>query len=855
MATFPPGRRTRWNSAEDPVTVRVVVVAERVQPAHHRVEGPVDGQVAHVSHQVVGRTARRLGVGTGLLDVGRRDVDARHQHPGRGEAAGDPTVATRRVEDPGPGREVEESEDLGGVGVRVLVVDRVLVEVEVVVTERALHVERHASSSPPVGSGCMPDPEDLSFDGATAVRPTADPGLFEADVHEHWTVGDKPNGGYLLALLGRAARVTGRGGGGPDWEVVSSAITYLRPPDLGPATVRTTLLRQGRSASHVRAVLAQDGRDLVDAVFVLGDAAGRADGPLRRHRAAARHRRRRSACACPPDPRRRLRGDHGRPRPPARSGHAPLHRFTPADDARAELRGWTRFADGREPDPLSLLFSVDAIPPATLMIGSTRLGAHAADVGLRAGPPGAGLARHPHDGQPGDRRHGRRDLRPVGQPGPGGGAVHPAGAAPLPRRAPAERGRHPALACRRAPDRGRAAARPIARDASWRRLGPSEPERIAQLCRPIDGRPAVARRARRLPVRAATSPPSSSATRRPGSWPPSRATTAPTSGSWRSTRRTAGGDSGTRSCRRPRTGPSAAGHRSLTTGADPPYFLWPGVPSTETALVCLFERRHYGRIETNFNMDVDLLAHPGRPGGHTSAGPEDAAELDEWSWRRIGPTGGSRSCAPSHKGNLVIAREDGGAGPVTAFCAFEVNRRGLLGPVAVRPDLMGQGAGKGVLLGALHELRRRGAEPGVGRVGRTGRAVRRGRRSGERRLLRLPQGAHVNLLPVPRTLELTGNWCRTGHRAAASTDRCRPQGYELHIGASGVELVGADDAGLFYGEATLTQLARLHDGALPTGARCATTPTSRCAASCSTSPATRCRRWPRWRHSSTAWPR
>ena len=90
-------------------------------------------------------------------------------------------------------------------------------------------------------------------------------------MHELWTVGDKPNGGYLLALLGRAARVTGRAGGGPDWEVVSSAITYLRPPDIGPATVRTTLLRQGRSASQVRAVLAQDGHDQVDAVFVLGE--------------------------------------------------------------------------------------------------------------------------------------------------------------------------------------------------------------------------------------------------------------------------------------------------------------------------------------------------------------------------------------------------------------------------------------------------------------------------------------------------------------------------------------------------------------------------------------------------------
>jgi hypothetical protein len=42
-----------------------------------------------------------------------------------------------------------------------------------------------------------------------------------------------------------------------------------------------------------------------------------------------------------------------------------------ADSPRAELRGRARFADGREPDALSLLFSVDAIPPATLMIGSS----------------------------------------------------------------------------------------------------------------------------------------------------------------------------------------------------------------------------------------------------------------------------------------------------------------------------------------------------------------------------------------------------------------------------------------------------------------------------------------------------
>ena len=152
----------------------------------------------------------------------------------------------------------------------------------------------------------------------------------------------------------------------------------------------------------------------------------------------------------------------------------------------------------------------------------------------------------------------------------------------------------------------------------------------------------------------------------------------------------------------------SAGHTSMTTGADPPYFLWPGVPSTETALMCLFERRHYSRNEANYNMDVDLLDLPEDPGGHYLAGPADHDDVDEFmaaNW----PNWRAEVVRALSKGNLVLARDDGDTGAVSAFCAFEVNRRGLLGPVAVRVELMGQGRGKGVLIGALHELRRRGA--------------------------------------------------------------------------------------------------------------------------------------------------
>ncbi len=224
----------------------------------------------------------------------------------------------------------------------------------------------------------MPDPGDLalSFDAVTALQVTDDPDVFGASIHPLWAVGDKPNGGYLLALLGRAARdVVGDGDGAAGWEVLSSSVTYLRAPGSGPATVRTTLLRRGRTAAHVRAVLSQADRDdLVDAVFVLGELP---DRPAVRYDGTPPF--------AAPDPEDCVRLT---PQIPdgvyvgimdvldLRLDPTTLPFATPGPGpgpagAPAELRGWTRFADGRPPDALSLLFLTDAIPPATLMIGST----------------------------------------------------------------------------------------------------------------------------------------------------------------------------------------------------------------------------------------------------------------------------------------------------------------------------------------------------------------------------------------------------------------------------------------------------------------------------------------------------
>jgi hypothetical protein len=196
------------------------------------------------------------------------------------------------------------------------------------------------------------------FTDATRVH-AGDDGGFDADLDPLWTVGGKPNGGYLLAILARAA--VEAAGTHPD-PLTSSAV-YLSPPDPGPAAVTVEVLRTGRSASQVRARLSQKDRTCVEALFTLGALA--AAGEPRWVDAPA-----------PP-----VAAEQDLLPTPA---HAPgtglridmLEQFEQRIDWQAvgdppgELRGWLRLPDGAAWDPISLLFAADAFPPATFTLGS-----------------------------------------------------------------------------------------------------------------------------------------------------------------------------------------------------------------------------------------------------------------------------------------------------------------------------------------------------------------------------------------------------------------------------------------------------------------------------------------------------
>jgi GNAT superfamily N-acetyltransferase len=149
-----------------------------------------------------------------------------------------------------------------------------------------------------------------------------------------------------------------------------------------------------------------------------------------------------------------------------------------------------------------------------------------------------------------------------------------------------------------------------------------------------------------------------------------------------------------------------AGTRAVTVGADPPYFLFPGVPTTEPELCYLLERHHFMREEVNYNVLIDVANLPESPSEVEFPRSDQREEIEVWSLQHW-PNWRPELLRAFDQGSLVVSRDPNG---IACACAFDVNRSATLGPIASRPDLIGKGAGKDLLLGALHHMSTKGYE-------------------------------------------------------------------------------------------------------------------------------------------------
>lgn len=126
--------------------------------------------------------------------------------------------------------------------------------------------------APPAGAA----PANL-FSVASAVRSLGD-GTFTADLSSDWTVGSRPHGGLLLALLGRSGVQVVASASGADrtdnLDPLVVSAEFLRPPEIGPVLLRTELRKLGSTASVVAVRIEQRGRSCVDATVTVGQLAG-----------------------------------------------------------------------------------------------------------------------------------------------------------------------------------------------------------------------------------------------------------------------------------------------------------------------------------------------------------------------------------------------------------------------------------------------------------------------------------------------------------------------------------------------------------------------------------------------------
>ncbi len=94
------------------------------------------------------------------------------------------------------------------------------------------------------------------FDRDTTVTPSGN-GRYEVLIDRGWWIIRGPNGGYIAAILAKAAEHAAADTNKP---LRSLTIHFLRPPQEGPAHVETVVERVGRTLTTVTARLIQNGK-------------------------------------------------------------------------------------------------------------------------------------------------------------------------------------------------------------------------------------------------------------------------------------------------------------------------------------------------------------------------------------------------------------------------------------------------------------------------------------------------------------------------------------------------------------------------------------------------------------------
>ncbi|ROO89811.1 acyl-CoA thioesterase [Actinocorallia herbida] len=196
-----------------------------------------------------------------------------------------------------------------------------------------------------------------TYHEATSVTPLGE-GKYAARLAEEYSFGEAVNGGYLMGVLLRAAVAES-----PHAHPLTTAASFLRPGQPGPAEIVVETRKTGRTAATSRVSLTQHGRPIVDAMVTTGTLDPASEPAYQGARPAM-----------PPV-------EECRPSGHDTSGFVAQvdMRFDPAvmgwldgePSGRPEMRAYFRLADGADPDPYVLAIALDALVPVVANTGHT----------------------------------------------------------------------------------------------------------------------------------------------------------------------------------------------------------------------------------------------------------------------------------------------------------------------------------------------------------------------------------------------------------------------------------------------------------------------------------------------------
>lgn len=174
---------------------------------------------------------------------------------------------------------------------------------------------------------------------------------FRGELRQGWRIGTVPNGGYVLAVAGRALRAEL-----PHHDPLTVTAYYLAPTVLGPIDCVVEFLGGGRSTSYAEVRMSQDGQLKVKVTAAYTDldklsgaswsAADRPQYPPWEQ------------CEAPPDKNLEFR-ERAEMRLVAGT-EVFRERKT---NGSGEFCGWVRHSDGSDPDVIALLMFADSFPP------------------------------------------------------------------------------------------------------------------------------------------------------------------------------------------------------------------------------------------------------------------------------------------------------------------------------------------------------------------------------------------------------------------------------------------------------------------------------------------------------------